>query len=112
MSILGAVAIVIIGAIGYFVMAEALRDFSLFRYPRIIAALVALLGCIGLQHTGERLATALLIPFAALLLAAGVIWGITRLGAVRGEGVGPNSPMEESAEPSEETPHNPWRKTK
>ncbi len=111
MHILGTIAVIAIGLIGYFVMAEALRDYSLFRFPRIIAALVAVLGCIGLHQAGERLAPALVIPFAALLLAVGAIWGITRLVDAKGAAGRPNAPPKEPTDPSTETLHNPWRTT-
>ncbi len=112
MSILGIITIGIIGLIGYFVMAEALREFSLFSYPRVIAALVAAIGCIGLQQTGERIAPALLIPFAALLMAVGVVWGFRRLGEMKGKSGHAEGPPKVSTEPSVDTLHNPWRKTK
>lgn len=112
MSILGVIAVGIIGVIGYFVMAEALSEFSLFSYPRIIAALVAAIGCIGLHQTGVHLATALLIPFAALLLSVAVVWGITRIGSLKGKDGKPKVATKELAEPGVDTLHNPWRKTK
>ena len=112
MSILGVIAVGIIGVIGYFVMAEALSEFSLFSYPRIIAALVAAIGCIGLHHAGTRIAPALLIPFAALLLAIGTVWGISRIGEMRGKDGKPQVATKKSAESGVDTLHNPWRKTK
>lgn len=55
MSILGIIAIGIIGAIGYLFMAQILSDYSMFRFPRTISALVVLLGCIGLHQLGSNL---------------------------------------------------------
>lgn len=74
MSVLNVIAIGIIGIVSYIVMAEALKDFSTFNSPRTIAALVSVIGCIGLQQTGGPLVSALLIPFAALLLAVAAVW--------------------------------------
>lgn len=112
MEILGTIALCAMGVVGYFVMAEALREFSMFRYPRIIAVLVVIIGCIGLQQSGVGLAPALLIPFAALLLACSAAWVISRLARLSGKQKKVLDGNREEASPDStdgDTSHNPWR---
>ena len=115
MEILGTIAVCTIGVVGYFVMADALRDFSMFRYPRIIAALVAVIGCIGIQQSGVHLAPALLIPFAALLLACSAVWVISRWAGLSGKQKRALDVDRKERAPGGtegDASHNPWRKTK
>ena len=115
MSALGTIAIVIVGAVGYLVIAEAMRSCSTFRCPRIIAALVAALGCIGLRQAGDGVVAALVIPSAALLLAVGAVWIAIRLsGAWKkcGKSLKSGKALSTIEEPSASASHNPWRTSK
>lgn len=115
MNALGTVAIVIVGVVGYLVMAEAMRSCSTFRCPRIIAALVAALGCIGLRQAGDGVVAALVIPSAALLLAGGAMWIAMRLsGTWRqcSKSLKSGKALSAAEEPSASVSHNPWRTSK
>jgi hypothetical protein len=114
MNALGTIAIVIMGVVGYLITAQAMSEYSTFRYPRIIAALVVILGCIGLRQSGDGLAAALLIPFAALIVAGGVVWAVSRLaGACRKREKSVKRERSISAESAEaNVSHNPWRPEK
>lgn len=73
------IAIVIMGVVGYLIMAQVMSEHSTFSNPKLIAALVAMLGSIGLRQGGDGLASALLVPFAALMVAGGAIWAAAPL---------------------------------
>ena len=112
MNALEAIAIVIVGAVGYLVMAEAMRSCSMFRCPRIIAALVVALACIGLRQAGDGLVAVLAIPSATLLLAGGVVWIAMRIsGAWKkcGKNLKSGKALIAVEEPSPSAFHNPWR---
>ena len=115
MDTLGTIAVVIVGAVGSLVMAEAMRSYSTLRYPWVIAALVATLGCIGLQQAGDGVVAAVVIPSAALLLACGAIWvamQLTGKGKKHGKRVKHAEVLSAVEEPSANASHNPWRTNK
>jgi len=115
MNAFGTIAVLIAGVVGYLVMAEAMNSSSTVRYPRVIAALVAALGCVGLRQAGDGSIAAVVIPSAALLLACGAIWAAMLLAgkgkklrkAIRHKKV--LNVVEKSAA---NISHNPWRISK
>ena len=115
MNALGTVAILIVGVVGYLVMAEAMNSWSTLRYPRVIAALVAALGCIGLRQAGDGVIAAVVIPSATLLLACSAIWVAMRLtgkGKKLVKHIKHEKVLSAVEEPSANAPHNPWRISK
>ena len=114
-SMLETIAIVCMGVVGYLVTAQAMSEYSTFRYPRLIAALVVLIGCIGLRQAGDGLAAFLLIPFAALLVSVGVVWVVSRLagkGKKLGKRIKYGKALSAAAESDSNASHNPWRTDK
>ena len=112
MNALGTIAIVIMGVIGYLFMAQAMSEYSTFRYPKLILALVAMLGCIGLGQGGNGLASVLLIPFAALMVAGGAVWAAACLSGQwtnRGKHSEPGKTSKTVNEATPNATHNPWR---
>ena len=115
MNALGTVAIVIVGVVGYLVMAEAMRSCSTMQFPRVIAALVAALGCIGLRQAGDGVIAAVVLPSAALLLACGAIWvamQLTGKGKKLGKRIKHDKVLNVVEEPGANASHNPWRTSK
>jgi hypothetical protein len=68
------IVLIILGGVCYLAIAEALKSCSFFGTPRILAALVTILGIIGLKGTAPGLLEGLLIPYATLLLAVAAVW--------------------------------------
>lgn len=69
-----AIILILLGAVCYPVIAEALKSCSFFGMPRVLAALVTILGIIGLKSVAPGLLKGLLIPYATLLLAVAAVW--------------------------------------
>ncbi len=112
MSTLGTIAIVIMGVVGYLTMAQVMSEHSTFSYPKLIAALVAMLGYIGLRQSGDGLASTLLIPFVALMIAGGAVWVAARLSGrwtARGKRSKPGKATKIVKEVTPNVTHNPWR---
>lgn len=59
----------VIGVAAYLVTSRALEDHSAFGNPRLIAAAVSLLGCVGLLQAEDGLLHAILLPAAALVVS-------------------------------------------
>ncbi len=100
MNALGTIAIAIMGVVGCLVIAQAMSEYSRLRCPKLIAALVATLGCIGL------------IPFTALMIAGSVIWAATRFSGRWSERGKRPKPVKTTKLVEQATPnvsHNPWR---
>ena len=114
MNALGAAAIVIVGVVSYLVMAEALGSCATLRFPHVMAALVAALGCIGLRQAGDGIITAVVLSLA-LLLACGAIWvamQLTSEGKKRAKRIKHEKVLNAVEELGANTSHNPWRTSK
>ncbi|MEI7899684.1 MAG: hypothetical protein WCK89_05495 [bacterium] len=131
-SVLHIVIAAVIGLVTYLVASRALAEQSAFGYPRLIAAAVSILGCIGLLRMGGGIMDAVLLPSVAFAVAACLLFawiGFRRLRA--GSPVVPSDPTPTSRPPkkkrtgnkkkevdksslktsagSAEIVHNPWK---
>ncbi len=85
--------IAVIGIVAYIVTARALADYSTLGYPRIIAAAVSLIGCIGLMQMDTGIITAVLLPASALLIAVCLMLAVTVFFRFRANRLGRNGPL-------------------
>ena len=131
-SVLHIVIAAVIGLVTYLVASRALAEQSAFGYPRLIAAAVSILGCVGLLRMGGGIMDAVLLPSVAFAVAACLVFawiGFRRLRA--GCPVVPSDPAPTSRPPkkkrtgkkkkevdkggvkmgagSAELVHNPWK---
>lgn len=83
-SSLQIVIVAVIGLVTYLVASRALAEQSAFGYPRLIAAAVSLLGCVGLLRMGDGLLQAILLPAAALLVAVCLMLAVFAVQRIRG----------------------------
>lgn len=64
------IALILIGVLNFLVIRYVFKEFSFFSYPTLLAALVTIVGCIGLQGTlGRAGLHILIIPYTGLILA-------------------------------------------
>ncbi len=73
----------VIGVAAYLVTSRALAAHSAFGSPRLIAAAVSLLGCIGLLQAEDGLLHAILLPAAALVVSVCLLLAVFAFRCVR-----------------------------
>ena len=113
MNPLALIVIIAIGIIAYLVTSDVLKNFSGFRYPGVLAALVTLIGCVGLLGASESAMAVITIPFAALIIAGAFVAGIAVL-VNRKDKFRPPHKVDEvektqTIESKSTTTHSPWK---